>query len=182
MHCRQRRRQIQIIASVQAAGSGASNWTGVTGCFCGFDLDTACLLIAFVNDTRASDDEQDALHNAQHVAKEELDVIDLRQRLEYSTAPSGTYHSLPLLEKKGIASISRLPVSLRILLESVLRNLDGRRIRDEDVEALARWQPNAERDGGGAVRRRSRAATGLHRRAASRRSRRDALCGGAARR
>jgi aconitate hydratase len=55
------------------------------------------------------------------------------------------YHALPLLEEKGVASISRLPVCLRILLESVLRNRDGRRIRDEDVEALARWQPNAER-------------------------------------
>ena len=72
-------------------------------------------------------------------------MIDLRQRLEFSAAPSGTYHSLPLLEKNGIAHISRLPVSLRILLESVLRNLDGQRIREEDVETLARWQPNADR-------------------------------------
>ena len=36
-------------------------------------------------------------------------------------------------------------MSLRILLESVLRNLDGQRIREEDVETLARWQPNADR-------------------------------------
>ena len=72
-------------------------------------------------------------------------MIDLRQRLESVAAPSGTYHSLPLLEKKGIARISRLPVSLRILLESVLRNLDGQRIREEDVETLARWQPSADR-------------------------------------
>jgi aconitate hydratase A / 2-methylisocitrate dehydratase len=43
------------------------------------------------------------------------------------------------------ARLSRLPVSLRVLLESVLRNLDGRRIRDEDVEALAGWQPTAVR-------------------------------------
>ena len=72
-------------------------------------------------------------------------MIDLRQRLHFSAAPSGTYHSLPLLEKKGIAPISRLPVSLRILLESVLRNLDGQHIREEDVETLAHWQPNADR-------------------------------------
>lgn len=72
-------------------------------------------------------------------------MIDLRQRLESSNAPPNTYHSLPMLEKKGIARISRLPVSLRILLESVLRNLDGQRIREEDVETLARWQPGAER-------------------------------------
>ncbi|MEP7382958.1 MAG: aconitate hydratase [Gemmatimonadota bacterium] len=72
-------------------------------------------------------------------------MIDVRQRLEIPSGGSATYHSLPLLEKTGVASVSRLPVSLRILLESVLRNLDGRRIRDEDVEVLAHWQPNAER-------------------------------------
>jgi aconitate hydratase len=72
-------------------------------------------------------------------------MIDLRQRLGTSTAPCDSYYSLPLLEKKGIARISRLPVSLRILLESVLRNLDGQRVREEDVETLARWQPNGDR-------------------------------------
>jgi aconitate hydratase len=72
-------------------------------------------------------------------------MIDTRQRLELPSGASGTYYSLPQLEKSGVASISRLPVSLRILLESVLRNLDGQRIRDEDVEELARWQPSAVR-------------------------------------
>jgi len=72
-------------------------------------------------------------------------MIDVRQRLELLSGASGTYYSLPELEKRGVASISRLPVSLRILLESVLRNLDGRRIRDQDVEELARWQPRNER-------------------------------------
>jgi aconitate hydratase len=50
-----------------------------------------------------------------------------------------------LLEKRGVAAISRLPVSLRILLESVLRHVDGQRVRDEDVLELARWQPRAPR-------------------------------------
>jgi len=72
-------------------------------------------------------------------------MIDVRQPLELPAGPVGTYFSLPLLEKTGVAAISRLPVSLRILLESVLRNRDGRRIHDEDVEHLARWQPNAGR-------------------------------------
>jgi len=74
-------------------------------------------------------------------------MIDVRQCLELPYGASGarTYHSLPRLEKSGFAHISRLPVSLRILLESVLRNLDGHRIRGEDVEALARWQPKAPR-------------------------------------
>ena len=72
-------------------------------------------------------------------------MIDVRQRLDLASGSSRTYHALPLLEKQGVGTVSRLPVSLRILLESVLRNLDGRRIRDEDVETLSRWQPSAAR-------------------------------------
>src|ERR1700722_18548430 len=49
------------------------------------------------------------------------------------------YYSLPELEKQGIAKISRLPVSIRILLESVLRNCDGRLIKEEDIVNLAKW-------------------------------------------
>jgi aconitate hydratase len=70
---------------------------------------------------------------------------DLRQRLDLPSAKSAAYYSLPQLEKAGFAALPRLPVSLRILLESVLRHVDGRRVRDEDVEALARWQPDAAR-------------------------------------
>ena len=72
-------------------------------------------------------------------------MIDVRERVQLPSGRSATYHSLPELENRGVASISRLPVSLRIVLESVLRHLDGRRIRDEDAEALARWQPSAVR-------------------------------------
>src|SRR5262249_56647021 len=42
-------------------------------------------------------------------------------------------------------SVGRLPVSLRIVLESLVRHADGRRIRAEDVERLARWKPDAAR-------------------------------------
>ena len=48
-------------------------------------------------------------------------------------------YSLPALEKAGLGRISRLPVSIRVLLESVLRNCDGERIREEDVKVLAAW-------------------------------------------
>ena len=72
-------------------------------------------------------------------------MINVRKRVRLPSGASGTYYSLPQLERSGVASISRLPVSLRILLESVLRHLDGRRIRDEDVEALLRWEPGAAR-------------------------------------
>ena len=72
-------------------------------------------------------------------------MIDARQHLRLPSGASRTYHSLPQLERMGIGRLSRLPVSLRILLESVLRNLDGRRIRDEDVERIVSWQPQAAR-------------------------------------
>src|SRR5919197_370145 len=48
-------------------------------------------------------------------------------------------YSLPALEEQGIGKISRLPVSIRIVLESVLRNCDGKKVRRKDVEALANW-------------------------------------------
>jgi aconitate hydratase len=52
---------------------------------------------------------------------------------------TGYFHSLPALEEQGIGKISRLPVSIRIVLESVLRNCDGKKVRRKDVEALANW-------------------------------------------
>jgi aconitate hydratase len=51
----------------------------------------------------------------------------------------GFLHSLPALEEQGIGKISRLPVSIRIVLESVLRNCDGKKARRKDVETLANW-------------------------------------------
>ena len=57
----------------------------------------------------------------------------------------GKFYSLPALEKAGLGKISRLPVSIRIVLEAVLRNCDGRKVTEEHVRQLAAWQPNAER-------------------------------------
>jgi len=57
----------------------------------------------------------------------------------------GTYYSVPALETAGVAKVSRLPVSLRIVLESVLRNFDGKRITEAHVRELANWKPNASR-------------------------------------
>src|SRR5579871_5292000 len=48
---------------------------------------------------------------------------------------------LGTLEKKGIGRVSKLPFSLRVLLENLLRQEDGRFVRPEDVEALAKWDP-----------------------------------------
>ena len=58
---------------------------------------------------------------------------------------TGKFYSLPQLEKEGIGPVSRLPVSIRIVLESVLRNVDGRRVEEDDVRTLANWKANTER-------------------------------------
>src|SRR5437660_5205236 len=51
----------------------------------------------------------------------------------------GFLYSLPALEEQGVGKISRLPVSIRIVLESVLRNCDEKKVRGKDVETLAKW-------------------------------------------
>ncbi len=53
---------------------------------------------------------------------------------------SGKIYSLPALEQAGIGKISRLPVSIRLVLESVLRNCDGVAVSEQDVKTLAQWQ------------------------------------------
>src|SRR5207237_5542890 len=62
-----------------------------------------------------------------------------------ATGKTGQFYSLPQLEKESVAHISRLPVSIRIVLESILRNCDGTKITEDDVRAIANWKPNAER-------------------------------------
>src|SRR3989304_2892307 len=57
----------------------------------------------------------------------------------------GHYYSLPQLEEARVGNISRLPVSIRIVLESVLRNFDGKKIQERDIRNLANWQARAER-------------------------------------
>ena len=51
------------------------------------------------------------------------------------------YYSLPALEAQGIGKVSNLPVSIRILLESLLRNYDNQQITEQDVVDLANWNP-----------------------------------------
>src|ERR1700756_1905563 len=62
-----------------------------------------------------------------------------------NSGKQGQFYSLPQLEKEGVGPISKLPVSIRVVLESVLRNCDGQRISEADITALANWQPNAQR-------------------------------------
>ena len=67
----------------------------------------------------------------------------------YDSLPTATgkahFVSLKKLEHALGMSVSRLPVSIRIVLESVLRNCDGVKVTPEHVKQLAAWKPNAER-------------------------------------
>lgn len=55
------------------------------------------------------------------------------------------FYSLPALGQSLGIDVQRLPVSIRIVLESVLRNYDGKKITEEHIEQLANWQPSAKR-------------------------------------
>jgi aconitate hydratase len=72
-------------------------------------------------------------------------LFNTLQTFSLSSGRTGQFYSLPQLEKNGIGPISRLPVSIRIVLESVLRNYDGKKITETDVRTLANWKAKAER-------------------------------------
>ena len=67
------------------------------------------------------------------------DEFETLRKFDAGKGREGFLYSLPALEEQGIGKISRLPVSIRIVLESVLRNCDGKKVRPKDVEALANW-------------------------------------------
>jgi aconitate hydratase len=67
------------------------------------------------------------------------------QSFKLASGAAGRYYSLPALERAGVARVSRLPVSIRLVLESVLRNCDGKKVTAEHVKELANWAPTAAR-------------------------------------
>src|SRR5437660_2172075 len=69
-----------------------------------------------------------------------LDTFDL------GNGQRGQFYSLAKLEQAGVGPVSKLPVSIRIVLESVLRNVDGKKITENDVKVLANWSCAGERE------------------------------------
>ena len=67
------------------------------------------------------------------------------QSFDLGNGKQGNFYSLPALEAAGVGPISRLPVSIRIVLESVLRNCDGKKVSEANVKELANWKPTESR-------------------------------------
>jgi aconitate hydratase len=80
--------------------------------------------------------------------KKIMDFVDSFKCLRPLKVGSKTYayFSLPAAEKNGLKGISRLPFSLKVLLENLLRNEDGRSVIKEDIQAVAQWLKNRTSD------------------------------------
>jgi aconitate hydratase len=72
-------------------------------------------------------------------------LFDSLQTFDLGNGNEGRFYSLPALEAAGLGNISRMPVCLRIVLESVLRNVDGTKVTEDNVRELSGWQPKADR-------------------------------------
>ncbi|MEO0317631.1 MAG: aconitate hydratase [Pseudomonadota bacterium] len=72
-------------------------------------------------------------------------TLNTLKEFKISGAKKGKFYSLPALQKALGNKIDRLPVSIRIVLESVLRNCDGKKVTEAHVRQLANWKPNAAR-------------------------------------
>ncbi len=67
------------------------------------------------------------------------------QNFELGSGKIGKFYSLPALEKAGVGPISKLPVSIRLVLESVLRNCDGKKVHEANIKELANWKATETR-------------------------------------
>jgi len=67
------------------------------------------------------------------------------QKFELGDGRQGSFYSLPALEQAGIGPVSKLPVSIQLVLESVLRNCDGLKVQEGSIRELANWKPNEAR-------------------------------------
>ena len=74
-----------------------------------------------------------------------LDSFKCRKTLKVG-AKSYCYFSLKAAEKNGLAGISQLPYSLKVLLENLLRHEDGRSVTKADIEGIANWLKNRGKD------------------------------------
>ena len=72
-----------------------------------------------------------------------LNPLNSLKTFDSGSGSDSYFYSLPALEEAGIGPVSKLPISIRLVLESVLRNCDGKRITEDDVKTLANWNAAA---------------------------------------
>ncbi len=72
------------------------------------------------------------------------DAFNTLKSFKLQSGKSGQFYSLPALTKQ-FPNIAKLPISVRIVLESVLRNCDGKKVTEEHVKQLANWSANGNR-------------------------------------
>jgi len=72
-------------------------------------------------------------------------LFNTLQSFDLGNGSTGQFYSLPALEKAGVGPVSKLPVSIRLVLESVLRNCDGLKVQEANVLELANWKANESR-------------------------------------
>src|ERR1700741_205594 len=72
-------------------------------------------------------------------------LFETLQTFELGNGKTGRFYSLPALEKAGVGPVSKLPVSIRLVLESVLRNCDGKKVHEANVKELANWKATETR-------------------------------------
>ena len=72
-------------------------------------------------------------------------LFNTLQSFDLGNGSTGQFYSLPALEKAGVGPISKLPVSVRLVLESVLRNCDGLKVQEANVLELANWKASESR-------------------------------------
>ena len=72
-------------------------------------------------------------------------LFNTLQTFELGNGQPGKFYSLPALETADVGPISKLPVSIRLVLESVLRNCDGKKVSEANIKELSNWQANETR-------------------------------------
>jgi len=73
------------------------------------------------------------------------DLFETLRSFDLGNSRQGWFYSLLQLEVAGVGPISKLPVSIRLVLESVLRNCDGKKVHAANVKELANWKPTGTR-------------------------------------
>jgi len=72
-------------------------------------------------------------------------LFDSLREFKFRSKKTGKYYSLAALEEAGLGKISRLPISIRIVLESVLRNCDNEKIFEDHIKQLSAWKAKEQR-------------------------------------